>query len=68
MNVVEAVYFSAMTITTVGYGDLAPSEPASQLLATYEVLGGIVLIVLAFGAYVSKAVNQTGGREDGACP
>lgn len=52
---VEALYFSAITITTVGYGDLAPCRSVTQLLVVYEVLGGLVLILVAFGAYIDKA-------------
>jgi voltage-gated potassium channel len=56
-DAVEAVYFSAITIATVGYGDLAPCRPVSQLLVVYEVLGGLVLIIVAFGAYIDKAAK-----------
>ena len=54
-DAVEAVYFSAITITTVGYGDLAPCRPISQLLVVYEVLIGIVLVVVAVSAYIDRA-------------
>jgi hypothetical protein len=56
-DAVEAVYFSAITITTVGYGDLAPSQPVSQLLVVYEVVGGLILLVVAFGAYIDSAAK-----------
>ena len=39
----DAVYFSAVTYTTVGYGDLSPSGPI-RLLAGTEALVGLVLI------------------------
>ena len=54
-DAVEAIYFSTITITTVGYGDLAPRQPLPQLLVVYEVLLGIVLIVVAIGTYIDKA-------------
>ena len=59
-DVVEAGYFSAITITTVGYGDLAPCEPWSQLLVVYEVIGGMLMIVLALGTYLDKAAPGNG--------
>ena len=53
----DAFYMTVITITTVGYGDLAPVRPATQLLVAYEVVGGVVLIVVAFGVYIDKATK-----------
>ena len=39
----DAIYFSAVTFTTVGYGDLAPAGPI-RFLAGTESLTGFVLI------------------------
>lgn len=39
----DAIYFSAATFTTVGYGDLAPVGPI-RFLAGTEALAGFVLI------------------------
>ena len=41
--VLDAVYFSASTFSTVGYGDLTPVGPI-RLLAGSEALVGFVLI------------------------
>ncbi len=54
-DIVQAIYFSGVTITTVGYGDIIPAHPICQLIALYEVLVGIVLVVVAFGTYVAQA-------------
>ena len=42
-HVFDVVYFSAMTFTTVGYGDLAPTG-AIRFLCGTEALTGFVLI------------------------
>lgn len=59
-NVFEALYFSAVTITTLGYGDFTPRGHIAQFLSIYEVFIGFVLVVVALGAYLG------GGRREAA--
>ena len=56
-NVLSAIYFSGVTIATIGYGDIHPIYWFPQLLAIYEVLNGIALIVVSFTVYVSRSVD-----------
>src|SRR5207253_1938212 len=58
-NVFEAIYFSAITITTVGYGDITPQCFLSRLASVSEVLAGFVLIVLAVGVYLSSGSRDS---------
>lgn len=51
-DIFEAVYFSGVTITTLGYGDITPQGLLPQLLVIYEVFIGFVLIIVAFSAYL----------------
>jgi len=41
---VDALYFSTVAITTVGFGDLAPSTDGSKLFTVVYILGGIGII------------------------
>ena len=50
-NVIEALYFSGVTITTLGYGDIHPIHPIPQLLTVFEVLCGFSLLVVSFAIY-----------------
>ena len=43
LDVLDHIYFSAMTFTTVGFGDVYPSGPL-RFLAGTEALTGLVLI------------------------
>ena len=45
----QAFYFSAVTITTVGYGDLHPTTDLSRMVATVFVLISIPIFFLALG-------------------
>jgi hypothetical protein len=52
------MYFSLTTVTTVGYGDLAPASDVGRLLATVEALIGQVFLV----TFVALLVGLLGER------
>jgi hypothetical protein len=52
------MYFSLTTVTTVGYGDLAPASDIGRLLATVEALIGQVFLV----TFVALLVGLFGER------
>lgn len=43
----DAVYFSVITASTVGYGDISPLGHAARWLCSFEVIGGFCLLVVA---------------------
>jgi voltage-gated potassium channel len=57
-SIFEAIYFSGVTITTLGYGDISPTNPILQLLSVFQVLTGFVLIVVCFAIYSSLALGN----------
>ncbi len=46
---IEAFFFSAQTITTLGYGQIAPLNLAANIVAATESLLGLLLFALATG-------------------
>jgi ion channel len=48
----EAVYFSGVTLATLGYGDIVPACVVSRAVALAEVFTGILVIAVAVAAYV----------------
>lgn len=50
-NIIESLYFSGVTITTLGYGDIHPIHPIPQLLTVFEVMCGFSLLVVSFAIY-----------------
>jgi voltage-gated potassium channel len=42
---VDSFYFSVMTLTTVGYGDLAPETSTGKIFTTFFVFGGLGIVL-----------------------
>lgn len=49
-------YFSAVTLTTLGYGNLTPQGVASEIIATIEAIVGFMGVALLVGVLVYIAV------------
>lgn len=45
-NVVDALYFTVMTMATIGYGDVVPTKPASKIFT-------IIYVFLSVGIFAS---------------
>jgi voltage-gated potassium channel len=42
---IEALYFSIVTLTTVGYGDFSPTTPGTQIFTIIYILTGFGVLV-----------------------
>lgn len=58
------VYYSFVTLTTLGYGDIVPTQPLARALAASEALLGqiylTVLVAALVGMHLSQRVHGTG--------
>lgn len=59
----DQLYFSFVTLSTTGYGDLTPAHGMTRALALLEALGGQLYLVVAVAAIVSLLVSRTGQQE-----
>jgi hypothetical protein len=57
-HVFECLYFSVVTFTTVGYGDVTPCGAASRAIAAVEAFAG----VFTMGLFVTANVRKLDGR------
>lgn len=62
-SVLDSLYFSAITLTTVGYGDLAPTQPGTKIFTIVFIMIGIG-ILLAFINLVAKHALETRSLRD----
>src|SRR5688572_8497531 len=58
-------YFSFVTLTTIGYGDIQPLHPFSQSAATMEGLIGQLFPAILIGRLVSQSLTSTIDKIDG---
>lgn len=62
---VDAVYFSAVTFTTVGFGDFLPTTTSAKLLVSFEALLGSSHMVAFFSVLLLRVKHaQSCNRED----
>ena len=60
-NIPEGMYWAIVTLTTVGYGDLAPATPLGRLLASAVMILGYGVIAVPTG--IVTAEIAVAGRE-----
>lgn len=57
------IYFSFVTLTTLGYGDISPVAPISQTLAWFEAVTGqlylTILVARLVGLHISHSEQKT---------
>ena len=58
----DFLYFSFQTLTTVGYGDLAPATQLGRSLAVAEALLGQIYLVTVVALIVSNVRPRSGAR------
>lgn len=49
-----SIYWSIVTMTTVGYGDIAPKTPFGQILASLLMIAGYAIIAIPTGIVTSE--------------
>lgn len=62
LDFADAVWFSLVTLATVGYGDLAPAAPLARVLAGSEVVAGVVLLLFGFSEIMRHAGPDSARR------
>ena len=59
----DAIYFSFVTLATLGYGDLLPVSEVARGLAIVEAVSGQLFLAVMIARLVSSHAQAAGGRE-----
>jgi voltage-gated potassium channel Kch len=60
---IDSLYFSAMSIFTVGYGDLAPQTDLGKIVSIFYVISGVTMVlvfvnVIAIQAFKDEVISK----------
>jgi hypothetical protein len=65
---IQSFYFSIITISTVGYGDLHPTTEISRLFTAFYILSGVAIALSALGIigmnYLEKREKKISKRRE----
>jgi hypothetical protein len=62
----DLIYFSFVTLTTVGYGDVHPIHPAARSLAIAEALIGQLYLAILIASLIGMALQARSAEQDRA--
>ncbi len=57
-SIPKGIYWTIVTITTVGYGDIAPVTPLGQFIASLTMLTGYAIIAVPTGIVTAEISQQ----------
>jgi hypothetical protein len=61
-SVIDALYFSVITLATIGYGDLTPTNDLAKLFTIFYVLIGIGLLASTVATIANAAITANADR------
>ncbi|SJZ95850.1 Ion channel [Cetobacterium ceti] len=66
-NFITFMYFSSITMTTLGYGDILPVTSLARGLASIQTILGIVIIGFFLNSVASKQAEDLALLEERSC-
>jgi voltage-gated potassium channel Kch len=66
-NIWVGMWWALQTVTTVGYGDVSPTEPSGRIFAAFVMLYGVAFVTIFVAAitsiFVARAAEERGIAE-----
>ncbi|MCR5026700.1 MAG: NAD-binding protein [Methanobrevibacter sp.] len=66
LNIIDSIYYSVITMATVGYGDYTPVTGIQKIFATTLALGGVALLAYVFNTILTNFKERMGKYSRGA--
>jgi len=63
-NLLDSLYFSVVTLTTIGYGDLSPSTAASKIFTIFYIFVGLGIILAFVNTVAERAMERRRKSKD----
>ena len=63
-SIPKSIYWTIVTITTVGYGDITPGTPLGQAIAAFTMLLGYSIIAIPTGILTAEISQDIGRTRD----
>ena len=57
-SILDSLYVTAQTVTTVGFGDLTPRTPAGRVFAAFFMMGSVGIVLYALTSTVQSFVHS----------
>jgi voltage-gated potassium channel len=64
ISFVDSLYYSVATITTLGFGDIAPASLLVRAITAMEVVSGILMLLFGFSEIMRSASGERRGPHD----
>jgi voltage-gated potassium channel Kch len=59
------MWWALQTVTTIGYGDVTPTQPSGRIVASFVMLEGVALLTITIALITSTFITRaTRERED----
>lgn len=66
LNIIDSIYYSVVTMATVGYGDYIPVTGIQKIFATTLALGGVALLAYVFNIILTNFQKRMSEYSKGA--
>ena len=67
-SIPRSIYWAIVTLTTVGYGDISPTTPFGQFLASIVMIMGYAIIAVPTGIVTAEIIKPTFRSNTQVCP
>lgn len=67
-SIPRSIYWAIVTLTTVGYGDISPTTPLGQFLASVIMIIGYAIIAVPTGIITAEIIRPSTKNNTQVCP